>query len=175
MLANPSLVDPWIQTLSLLSMPEAARPRKSESFECAKPRAFAESSTPKCEPIVRIIDRPTSSTVTLDWRDSTRCCYREQLWVAARARVAGRCALSGAAIAPGDEIFRPRPTRPAPRNVNAMVLARAIEAVMPGASLQEAPIRTTLGDSRMLARGTLGVRAPTLVMLLSVVRDGTPR
>jgi hypothetical protein len=128
MLADTNVVDPWIQAISLLSLPEASGSAERESVHRATCKYYSESHVPECRPFVRVIERPTAQTATLDWRDSTHCCYREQLWVAARSRVSGRCAMTGAAILPGDEIFRPRPTRPAPRNVGAMILASAVEA-----------------------------------------------
>ncbi|MGF6771880.1 hypothetical protein P3T18_004367 [Paraburkholderia sp. GAS199] len=126
---DTTLVDPWTRTINLLSLPAGSPISTEEAFDFAvRRRAFPESSDSKREPSVRVVERPTALTVTLDWRDSTKCCYREQLWVSAKARVSGRCAMSGAAIFPGDAIFRPRPARPAPRNVGAMVLASAVDA-----------------------------------------------
>jgi hypothetical protein len=138
MLSDAKLVDPWSRTITLLSMPADTEPLIEADFE--QPRRKTSADDPaECSLSVSVVDRPTAFTVTLDWRDATRCCYRDQLWVAARARVSGRCAMSGAAIAPGDEIFRPRPARPVPRNVAAMVLASAVEAcVQYGSSLSEA-------------------------------------
>ncbi|WP_144147259.1 DUF3331 domain-containing protein [Paraburkholderia sp. BCC1884] len=132
MLLDATLVDPWTQTINLLSLPVGPKIAIEEAFETVvRRRPCVESSVSKWQPSVRVIDRPSALTVTLDWRDPTRCCYREQLWVSARARVSGRCAMSGAAILPGDEIFRPRPARPTPRNVGAMVLASAVDACAP--------------------------------------------
>jgi hypothetical protein len=129
MLPDPNLVDPWTRTINLLSLPVGSQITIEEPFEAiASRKPSTENSGLKREPSVRVIDRPSPLTVTLDWRDPTRCCYREQLWVLARARVSGRCAMSGAVILPGDEIYRPRPARPAPRNVGAMVLASAVDA-----------------------------------------------
>ena len=128
MLADTNLVDPWIQTISLLFLPEHSGGANRESVQRAACKYYSESNVSECRPFVRVIERQTAQAVTLDWRDSTNCCYREQLWVASRSRVCARCALSGAPILPGDEIFRPRPTRPAPRNVGAMILATAVDA-----------------------------------------------
>lgn len=129
MLLDANLVDPWTRTINLLSLPSDPSCTIEESIDQPpRRRAAAESNAATWEPSVTVIDRPSALTVVLDWRDPTKCCYREQLWVAARARVSGRCAMTGAAIEPGDDIFRPRPARPAPRNVTAMVLASAVEA-----------------------------------------------
>jgi hypothetical protein len=128
MLPDTNLVDPWIQAISLLSLSGNLGGTDQESVQRAICKYHSESNVSVCRPFVRVIERQTAQTVTLDWRDPTNCCYREQLWVAARSRVSARCAMSGAPILPGDEIFRPRPTRPAPRNVGAMILASVVEA-----------------------------------------------
>jgi hypothetical protein len=137
MLTNTNFVDPWIRTIGLLSIPEASEIVDVEPVLPAKCRRRVEANVSDWRPFVRIIDRPSAHSLTIDWRDPTRCCYREQLWVAAHARVSGRCAMSGKLIAPGDEIFRPRPTRPAPKNVGAMILASAVDACCPRASQEE--------------------------------------
>ncbi|RFU49657.1 DUF3331 domain-containing protein [Paraburkholderia sp. DHOC27] len=128
MLQDANAVDPWTRTIDLLSLPAGVRPVIDEAVDWARHRTLTEKCSSRWGPFVRVVDRPSALTVTLDWRDSTKCCYREQLWVAGRARVSGRCAMSGAPILPGDDIFRPRPARPAPRNVSAMVLAAAVDA-----------------------------------------------
>jgi hypothetical protein len=135
MLPAANARDPWTRTIDLLSLSRGSQLVIEESLDCARRLTIAEKITTKWGPFVRVIDRPSALTLTLDWRDSTRCCYREQLWVSARARVSGKCAMSGAAIVPGDEIFRPRPARPTPRNVNAMILAAAVEPYVAAESL----------------------------------------
>jgi hypothetical protein len=138
MLTDMKNLDPWTRTITLLSMHDHSEPSVTEHYE-VRPALDVTPQTPcsRARPIVRVIDRPTALSVTLDWRDPTECCYREQLWVAARARVSGRCAMSGESIATGDEIFRPRPARPVPRNVGAMILASAVEACSPSVPLAE--------------------------------------
>jgi hypothetical protein len=129
MLLDANLVDPWTRTINLLSLPtDSLRTIEEPIDQPLRRRGATESSAATWEPCVTVIDRPSALTVVLDWRDPTKCCYREQRWVSARARVSGRCAMSGEPIEPGDEIYRPRPARPAPRNVSAMVLASAVEA-----------------------------------------------
>jgi hypothetical protein len=144
MLTDAKLVDPWTQTITLLLMPEQSELQLiEESAQEVVVRSThgstLDTSRAKAKPFVRVIDRPTALTVTLDWRDATKCCYREQLWVATRARVSGLCAMSGAPILPGDDIFRPRPSRPVPRNVGAMILASAVEAAVPSRPAADEP------------------------------------
>lgn len=82
---------------------------------------------PKCA--IRVLERNGPNSATVAWRDATSCCYGEQLWRRCIAREAGVCALSGHAIARGDAVFRPRLVRPAPRNIEAMILAKVMEAI----------------------------------------------
>lgn len=135
MLTDTHFVDAWMRTIGLLSIPEASVTTDVKPLPLARRRSRTETDGADWCPFVRVIDRPSAHSLTLDWRDPTRCCYREQLWVAAHSRVSGRCAMSGKSIVPGDEIFRPRPTRPAPRNVAAMILASAVDACYPRSAL----------------------------------------
>lgn len=75
---------------------------------------------------VKLIERPSTTTATIEWRDSTRCCYGDQVWRAMRARTAGVCAMSGREIRPGDQVYGPNP-RPVPSNAGAMILASVLD------------------------------------------------
>jgi hypothetical protein len=55
--------------------------------------------------------------------------YGEQQWRRSIAKKAGVCALSGHVIATGDAVYRPRLVQPAPRNIEAMILATVMEAI----------------------------------------------
>ncbi|MBP0588673.1 DUF3331 domain-containing protein [Paraburkholderia sp. LEh10] len=119
MLANANAMDPWTQTIGLLgpsSRVEAAQ-------QCVAPlRGTARGADKRFDAAVTLIDRPTSSTATIAWRDSTRGCFGDQVWRMARARASGFCAMSGQAIHPGDAVYKPN-ARPAPVNAEAMILA----------------------------------------------------
>jgi hypothetical protein len=78
---------------------------------------------------IRVLERNGQTSATVAWSDATCCCYGEQLWRRCIARQAGVCALSGQAIAAGDAVYRPRLVRPAPRNIEAMILATVMEAI----------------------------------------------
>ncbi|CAE6816651.1 hypothetical protein R75465_05637 [Paraburkholderia aspalathi] len=126
MLANANIIDPWMQTIGLLSMPAG------ESKGCGSGlnegnRARHVDGTVLHGVRVSLLDRPTTSTATISWRDSTRCCYGDQVWCSSRARTEGVCALSGRAIRPGDAVYKPRPCRPEPRNADAMILTSALD------------------------------------------------
>jgi hypothetical protein len=75
---------------------------------------------------ITVLERPTETTATICWRDPTRCRYGEQNWQQGVAARRGYCAVSGLSIKRGDVIFRPARSRPAPCNVDEMILASAL-------------------------------------------------
>jgi hypothetical protein len=85
---------------------------------------------------VSLIERTTSSTVTIAWRDATSCFYGAQIWRVASAKVSGICALSGEQIRHGDRIFHPQRSKPAPVNARAMILESALNAIEPSQTSQ---------------------------------------
>ncbi|CAB3789404.1 DUF3331 domain-containing protein [Pararobbsia alpina] len=79
--------------------------------------------------VITVVERQSSSTVLVSWRDSTFCHYVEQTWRLGVARCEGICALSGSPIRLGDSIYRPRSGgAEQPINANAMILDAAIRA-----------------------------------------------
>lgn len=80
---------------------------------------------------VSVIERLSDSSVSVRWRDATRCCYDEQIWISCRARIGGRCALSGTLIRRHDAVYKPRTRTVVPANADAMILAPLIEQVSP--------------------------------------------
>ena len=124
--ANANIIDPWMQTIGLLSVPVSeSKDRGSGLYEGNRVRHV--DGTALHGVTVSLLERPTSSTATISWRDSTRCCYGEQVWCASRARTKGVCAMSGRSIRPGDAVYKPRPCRLAPRNASAMILTSALD------------------------------------------------
>jgi len=83
---------------------------------------------------VEVIERLTETSIAVLWQDATRCRYVDQVWISCRATMAGRCALSGAAIHQNDFVYKPRVRSAIPVNANAMILASMIaRAVFHGA------------------------------------------
>lgn len=122
---NANFIDPWMQTiglLSLLSGVSGAGNRRAAASE-RRPQV----ATPLKGVQVRLIDRPSRSTATIEWRDPTHCCYGDQVWRTSRARVAGVCAMSGRPVRPGDAVYKPRACRPMPINSDAMILRSVLE------------------------------------------------
>jgi hypothetical protein len=131
-----SRIDPWVQTIRLLSSGPRCPVADGEPTSAARPSTssgYNVTSSTNHSPhlLVRLIERTTSSTATIAWGDSTSCFYGEQNWRAATARISGICALSGARIKRGDRIFRPRCSKPAPVNSDAMILESALDAIEP--------------------------------------------
>jgi hypothetical protein len=118
---NANVMDPWTQTIGLLGTSS----RGSSAQGAVRARQKARSNDARFGASVTLIDRPTPSTATIAWRDSTRGCFGDQVWRMARARAAGYCAMSGQAIRPGDAVYKPNP-RPAPVNGDAMILATVL-------------------------------------------------
>jgi hypothetical protein len=77
---------------------------------------------------IRILERNKHVSATVAWSDPTSCCYGAQLWRRSIAKKAGVCALSRQVIATGDAVYRPRLVQPAPRNIEAMILATVMQA-----------------------------------------------
>lgn len=127
MLTRANFTDPWLQTLGLLSVLSGDVDAGNVDTAVIAARAGCKTTHlpvlgERFDVQVHVIDRPTQSTATVVWRDSTHCSYGDQIWHATRARTAGVCAMSGRAIRPGDSIYKPRPCRPAPLNAGAMIL-----------------------------------------------------
>jgi hypothetical protein len=72
-----------------------------------------------------VLDR-TERVATISWQDPTSCHYADQRWHRSTAQHGGVCAVTGAAIARGADIFRPSRASPAPANAQAMILTGAL-------------------------------------------------
>jgi hypothetical protein len=120
------LLSPWAQTVLHLDQHAQAMFRTTIVTEIDRHARERESGGSSI--IVRVIERTTSSTVVIEWRDPTHCSYGDQIWRASRARGVGTCAISGEPIHCGDWVYRPT-GRPLPRNAGAMILASHIDKV----------------------------------------------
>lgn len=82
--------------------------------------------------VVRVTDRCSAHTATIEWCDSTSCRYGHQTWRVGIAKRAGICAMSGNFIRRGDPVYRPWGNRPVPQNAHEMILARLVDQVQWG-------------------------------------------
>jgi hypothetical protein len=102
----------------------AARPGNGEPTLAPHARRSAEPTL--AQPVVRVIDRPSSVTAIVYWSDAATCHYGYQGWRVATAERDGHCALTGEPVHRGDLVYRPAQREPKPRNVDAMILAIAM-------------------------------------------------
>ncbi|WP_341316635.1 DUF3331 domain-containing protein [Paraburkholderia sp. IMGN_8] len=79
---------------------------------------------------VEVIERLSDTSIAVLWQDATRCRYAEQVWISCRARVKGRCSLSGVTIRRDDAIYKPRVRSTIPANADAMILASVIAGMI---------------------------------------------
>jgi hypothetical protein len=77
---------------------------------------------------IYVLDR-TERAATITWHDPTACHYDDQRWYRCTASHKGVCAITGALIVRGADIFRPARARSMPVNSDAMILASALPAV----------------------------------------------
>ncbi|WP_416365675.1 DUF3331 domain-containing protein [Paraburkholderia terrae] len=115
----------WHRTLEMLSSGSDDRRDKVQSSITAEPNTSSVYRTSD-KVQVRILERPTNSTLIILWSDPGRCFYGHQSWRASKARLAGCCALSHSVIREGDEVYRPVYTGVEPQNSRAMILASVV-------------------------------------------------
>jgi len=80
---------------------------------------------------VEVIERLSDTSIAVLWQDATLCRYADQVWISCRARLKGRCALSGATIRRNDPIYKPRVRSAVPVNAAAMILASVVDVEHP--------------------------------------------
>lgn len=115
----------WHRTLEMLSSGSGDRRDGVRRSITAEPNISSAYRTgDKVQ--VRILERPTNSTLIVLWSDPGRCFYGHQSWRATKARLAGRCAFSHSVIREGDEVYRPVYTSVEPQNSGAMILASVV-------------------------------------------------
>ncbi|WP_181196587.1 DUF3331 domain-containing protein [Paraburkholderia sp. BL25I1N1] len=120
--------DPWLHAIKMLRRAVAYGINQSDQDSFQLPmRVLSRQTTGRHENIiVKVLDRPTSSTATVSWRDSTSCHYGDQLWSRRIARFNGVCALTGKPVRKGDLVYQPRTSGHRPINANRMILSSVI-------------------------------------------------
>jgi hypothetical protein len=129
MLADVNTIDPWVQTIGLLSSPKDITSASAAVASQGSHMRSVVDAEYRCV-VVSLIDRPTRTTATIAWRESTRCCYGDQAWRMSRAHTVGTCAMSGRTIQPGEPVYKPN-GRPVPRNAEAMILVSVLDDATP--------------------------------------------
>ena len=117
--------DPWRRTLEMLSSGVDGW-HDGDRCSVVAPRDTSSAYRVSENVQIRILERPTNSTVIIHWSDPGRCFYGHQSSRVAKASIAGRCAFSRVAIREGDEVYRPAYTNVKPQNAQAMILVSAV-------------------------------------------------
>lgn len=97
----------------------------------AVPLTREAASGPSRHRQVEVIERLSDTSIAVLWQDATLCRYADQVWISCRARLKGRCALSGATIRRNDPIYKPRVRSAVPVNAAAMILASVVDVQHP--------------------------------------------
>jgi hypothetical protein len=93
-----------------------------------RPRGAAALSPLRPQLFVTVLEAGDDGLL-VRWVESGRCHYGEQRWRLRVAQRAGRCAISGRPIEPGEQVFRPV-RRPVPANADEMICPASV----PGAA-----------------------------------------
>ncbi|MGY2491314.1 DUF3331 domain-containing protein [Cupriavidus sp. CP313] len=96
---------------------------------------------------VSLVERHSTGTVVLSWRDATGSCYGNQSWRKGRAKMNGKCAVCGKRIVCGDLVFRPTLGSSRPGNASAMILAKCLESLLPDSETSGGSCRHPRGAS----------------------------
>lgn len=132
-------LDPWAHTLAMIDHSSGLRLSDPHSRAASKKRRGAvrqaSRDARKACATIRILERLSTSTVSLSWRDPTSINYGEQVWWMGCARKSGHCAVSGERIVRGQSIYRPkRSGQGTPLNKNAMILTSVILRACPSSA-----------------------------------------
>lgn len=120
--------DPWLHAIKMLKRSNGCGLQRSQSVRAKAPlRAPSrQNSSIQKNRVIRVIDKPTSTTATLAWFDSTSCYYGDQRWSLRVARANGTCALTGEPVRKGDRVYQPRKSGHRPMNANEMILSSVL-------------------------------------------------
>lgn len=132
-------LDPWSHTLAMIDhcpglklSDRRTRLTSRESGDQVKRTVRNASEARDACATIRILERPSTSTVSLSWHDPTSLNYAEQEWWIGCAPKNGRCAVSGERIVRGQSVYRPkRSGKGAPLNRSAMILIAVIASACP--------------------------------------------
>ncbi|MFT4439199.1 DUF3331 domain-containing protein [Caballeronia sp. 15715] len=123
---NISNGDPWLHAVKALKhLNNCAFNYRADAHQPA--RALSRQGTGRREnTFVTVLDKPTRTTATVAWFDSTSCHYGDQSWSLRVARSNGVCALTGDPVRKGDRVYQPRKSVHRPLNANEMILSSVI-------------------------------------------------
>ncbi|PFH29660.1 DUF3331 domain-containing protein [Burkholderia sp. JKS000303] len=129
--------------LSAAAGMERERGRPSASACRARvPESVAPGASPLRPQLFVTVLEAGDDGLLVRWSESGRCHYGEQRWRLRVALQAGRCAISGRAIEPGEPVYRPV-RRPVPVNGDEMIRPASV----PGAAGAVRQVAPACGDA----------------------------
>jgi hypothetical protein len=120
--------DPWLHAVKMLkrSNDRSFQHSELEPIQARTGILSRKSVHRRNNTFVKVLEKPTSTTATVAWFDSTSCHYGDQSWSLRVARSNGICALTGEAVRKGDRVYQPRTSGHRPLNANAMILSSVL-------------------------------------------------
>ncbi|PLZ00168.1 hypothetical protein CY652_22560 [Burkholderia sp. WAC0059] len=122
-------VNAWRQTVAALGYARAGR-LAGEAVTVTPKQAGEVGRHGHMTPSIHILDRPSPRLIAVSWSDPCSGHYGYQVWRASKAACAGRCALSGRPVHPGDLIYRPDARLRRPGNADAVIVASSVDAAL---------------------------------------------
>lgn len=130
--------EPWKQTILSLerasrsstdieAMEQASTARKADRGRAQQGTARSASHVP-FSGYIRVLERLSSTAVSLCWYDATCGHYADQLWKRTHSRRKTVCTLTGRTVNRGDAIYRPYRRGLRPANANHSILACVLES-----------------------------------------------
>jgi hypothetical protein len=129
--------EPWKQTI--ISLQRASRTSVDEDASkqpeqdlgetraCTLSRTSRLASSTPYSGYIRILERLSSTAVSVSWYDATCGHYSDQVWRRTLSRRATVCTLTGRPVKRGDAVYRPFGRRLLPVNAGFLILACVLE------------------------------------------------
>lgn len=130
--------EPWKQTI--LSLERASRSsadvaaaeqegvKRKANRACSPQRTSRSASHTPFSGRIRVLERLSSTVVSLCWHDATCGHYADQIWKRTHSRRKTVCTVTGRTVNRGDAVYRPYRRGTWPANANHSILACVLEA-----------------------------------------------
>jgi hypothetical protein len=140
--------DPWLHAVKMLKRSNDSSFQHSEPKPVQAPTGIhsRQGVHRRNNTSVKVLEKPTRTTATVAWLDSTSCHYGDQSWSLRVARFNGVCALTGETVRKGDRVYQPRKSGHPPLNANAMILSSVLSLAK---SLEAVDARVTVGRNKL--------------------------
>jgi hypothetical protein len=129
--------EPWKQTIislqraSRTATDEDAANQREQEVGATQARTLSPTSRSASSTLfsgyIRILERLSSTAVSVSWYDATCGHYADQIWRRTQSRQKTVCTLTGRPVKPGDAVYRPSGRGLRPVNANYLILACVLE------------------------------------------------